>query len=89
MLPANFSYMTPISAIITSSDSLLFWMLYCMENASEVIYSPRRNPPGVAFTKDSTRDWMPVKVIGDDPDSDEEDEYDMNYLDQCETVIIF
>ena len=32
---------------------------------------------------------MPVKVIGDDPDSDEEDEYDMNRLDQCETVIIF
>ena len=34
----------------------------------------------MAFTKDSTRDWMPVKVIGDDPDGDEEDEYDMNYL---------
>lgn len=51
-----------------------------MENASEVIYSSRRTPPGVAFTKDSTRDWMPVEVIGDDPDGDEEDKYDMNYL---------
>lgn len=27
---------------------------------------------------------MPIKVISDDPDSDEEHEYDMNYLDKCE-----
>ena len=29
---------------------------------------------------------MPIKVISDNPDSDEEDEYDMNYLDRCENV---
>ena len=32
---------------------------------------------------------MPIKVISDDPDSDEEHEYDMNYLDKCENVSYF
>ena len=62
---------TPTSANITSSPPLSLTVL--LENALEVVYSPRNNTSSVAFTKDGRRDWMPIKVIRDNPDSDEED----------------